>query len=296
MKSLAFLSLSLFVLPLLAQEAPARLPKGARAPEKGAAKRDLAVMEELMGGEALWRANLQRTLEARFLNDSVAAFDPMEFDLDGDGLLSAKEQEAARAEVARRVAREMAAKNAAALAAYDANRDGKIDAAEAKAMQPEIAKAQAQRQEWGLRRQAMLAKYDRDHDGQLSPAERQAMLQQEIEAELFANTKALKKYDRNFNGKLDDDEKDLLRNAWLRIGDRNGNGKLELEELTLLWMEQNRLNNAKAGINRETREQQRLRQFDLDGDGKLNEEEARRADEAERQLKELQVKAPPLEE
>ena len=242
---------------------------------------------------------LQKSQESRLLNDSIAAFDPLEFDANADGWLDEQEKRAAMAAMQKRAAREVERKNAETLYAYDANHNGKLDGKETEPMQAEIAEAKARRQDWSRQRQLMLSRYDANKDGELSLAERQAMAMGEVEEQVFSSSRVLRRYDKNGDGQLDEGEKAKARTAWLETGDRNHNGKLDLAEMyALIRTEQARakeLAGRKDKV-RETPEEQRLRQFDLDGDGQLNAEEKRRADENDRQKRALQIKAPPMEE
>jgi uncharacterized membrane protein len=76
----------------------------------------------------------------------------------------------------------------------------------------------------------MLKKFDKDGDGKLSDEERKAMR----EAMQERNKEKFKKFDKDGDGKLSDEERKAMREAhkaeWIKKFDKDGDGKLSEEE------------------------------------------------------------------
>ncbi len=121
----------------------------------------------------------------------------------------------------------------------------------------------------------MLKKYDKDNDGKLNDEEMKA----------FRDARAkenLEKYDANKDGKLDEEETKKMEAEnprWrgfqpdaetIKKYDKNGDGKLDEEERKTL---------------REAREKEMLAKYDADKDGKLSDEERRKAFDEERKAR-----------
>ena len=194
-----------------------------------------------------------------------------EYDKNKDGKLDEKEQEVARAAFRARMD----------LRRYDTNNDGKLDEKETAARDK--------------RRKEFLDRFDKNKNGQIDEDERGAIGEyyrnrrydtnndgKLDEAETAARDKAnadrekarkemYEKFDKNKNGRIDEDERSGIGDWFrerreLQTYDKNKDGKLDEAET------------AERDKGRAEREKQRAearKQFDKDGDGKLNEAEER---------------------
>jgi Ca2+-binding EF-hand superfamily protein len=125
----------------------------------------------------------------------------------------------------------------------------------------------------------LLKKYDKDSDGKLNDEEMKTFR----EARAKEN---LEKYDANKDGKLDEEETKKMeaenprRRGFqpdaetLKKYDKNGDGKLDDEE-SKAW--------------REVREKEMLAKYDADKDGKLSDEERRKGFDEERKLRQAKA-------
>ena len=216
------------------------------------------------------------------------------------------ETDAALAEVKDRMARlrrQMFAK-------YDLNGDGHIDADEQKAMIDAVGKeAQAELDDLTARR------FDTDGDGRLDEREAAAMekalAEREAGDEKARHERELRLFDANGDGKLDEKESAALAEAnelrlaearhWreqadLQRFDFDGNGKLDEQEQILADIEAVRRDvyaqaGNRADDGRQTWQaavtQWRLRNFDADGDGKINEAEQAEVQKFEKQFRDI---------
>lgn len=193
---------------------------------------------------------------------------------------------------------------------YDLNGDGHIDADEQKAMIDAVAKeAQAELDDLTARR------FDADGDGRLDERETAAMEEALAEGkardEKARYERDLRRFDANGDGKLDAQESAALAEAnelrlaearhWreqadLQRFDFDGNGKLDEQEQLLADIEAVRRDvYAQAGNRADdgrqnwqaTAEQWRLRNFDADGDGKIDEAERSEVQKFEKQFRDI---------
>jgi Ca2+-binding EF-hand superfamily protein len=216
------------------------------------------------------------------------------------------QEAAALAEIKERMARlrrQMFAK-------YDTNGDGHIDADEQKAMVDAVAKdAQAELDDLTARR------FDADGDGRLDERETAAM-EKALAERAAADEKArherdLRLFDANGDGKLDEKESAALAEAnerrlaearqWreradLQWFDLDGDGRLDEREQLLADAEAVRRDvYAQAGNRADdgrqtwqaTVAQWRLRNFDADGDGRIDQAEQAEAAKFEKQLQDV---------
>lgn len=155
------------------------------------------------------------------------------------------------------------------LARYDANGDGKLDENEKGAMRRHLQK------EFEPLRNRMLAAYDSNGDGKLDADEQQAGRKAELAKLDGLRTSMLPKYDANLNGTIDPGERaeirrdgqEFLKDVKAQVTQRydaNNNGVLDPEESAAVSAVAEKLR-------QEMRE--RLKQYDVNGDGKLDEAE-----------------------
>jgi len=190
------------------------------------------------------------------------------YDADGDGQISAKERQA--------MFRQM--RETWELQRYDKNKDGALDDEEKAARDTERENWRRRAEEASKQWEALRAKNDSDGDGQLSAEERQAVVRQ------MRERWELQRYDKNKDGALDDEEKAARdtqresrrkrieemrrrmgqqRRVLIRRWDTDGNGQLSDQE------------RAAMGDQIRRRAQQRQKEMDADGDGKVSGEESR---------------------
>jgi Ca2+-binding EF-hand superfamily protein len=195
-------------------------------------------------------------------------------------------------------------------AKYDLNGDGHIDADEQKAMIDAVGKeAQAELDDLTARR------FDADGDGRLDERETAAM-EKALADRAAADEKArherdLRLFDANGDGKLDAQESAALAEAnelrlaearhWreqadLQRFDFDGNGKLDEQEQILADIEAVRRDvyaqaGNRADDGRQTWQaavtQWRLRNFDADGDGKIDQAEQAEVQKFEKQFRDI---------
>jgi Ca2+-binding EF-hand superfamily protein len=157
----------------------------------------------------------------------------------------------------------------AALKQYDRDRDGRLSDAERETMRKEVF---AERRRSTGRRGGMMfppeivAKYDKDGDGSLNDTEARAA--QEGLTKMFQNLQ--KKYDANGNGNFEPSEIEKLQ------ADAAA-GKLEDVPRFFIQMLGSQGRRPRSGGPPSSGQQMDLRQFDKNGDGRLNEEELRAA-------------------
>ena len=213
------------------------------------------------------------------------------------------------------------------LAAYDANKDGKLvglerDKANRALAAGKVPPRQSSRPVLSMLQppgpEAVKA-HDADKDGKLSPEERGAMWRGRLEER---RADLLRKYDTNSNGELDEDEvraitKEMTDRWTLRRFDKDGDGRLSetesaaAEEATAQWRGRfqewsqrakeltakhdadgdGKLNpEERRAMWQEMRGQWMTRRFDKDGDGKLNPQEADALAKAEAERKAMYEK------
>jgi len=190
------------------------------------------------------------------------------YDSDGDGQISAEERQAMFQQMRGRWE----------LQRYDKNKDGALDDEEKAARDTERENLRRRAEEASKQWEALRAKNDADGDGQLSGAESQAMVRE------MRERSAVQRYDKNKDGALDDEEKAARdaeresqrsraeamrtrmgqqRTDLMRRWDTDGNGQLSDQERAAMRDEVRR------------RAQQRQKEMDADGDGKVSGEESR---------------------
>ncbi len=169
-------------------------------------------------------------------------------------------------------------------------------------------------------RAATLKKYDKNGDGRLNEAEREAMRRDRAKqrsggersgrgaGNFFFPPEVVKRYDKDGDGRLNEEEaqaaRDGMRKQWedvQRKYDANGNGRLEPEEMEALRKDaeagkieglprffsmRGPRSTGRSRVNRI----ESLRQFDQDGDGRLNEAELKAARAERERLREEQAK------
>ena len=189
------------------------------------------------------------------------------YDTDKDGKLSKTEEDTRNKAYAKaREERIEKYRKARELRAHDSNKDGKLD-------DKESAAATAERADRDKRKKEFMTKYDTNGDGRLSgdewkeagPALREAM-----------QKRVIAQYDKNGDGELDEGEKATMQKARdkrrqdgrkryeLQRYDKNKNGTIDKGEAVV---------RDKARAERQKRYITAHKEFDKDGDGKLNEEE-----------------------
>jgi len=194
-------------------------------------------------------------------------------------------------------------------AKYDTNDDGKIDDEERAAMMDSVA-AGAQAELDQLEAQ----KWDADGDGELNEQEaaemESALAERKLRDQRASDLRNLRRWDANGDGELDEQEtavmdearqrQEAARQSWrersdLRMFDLDGNGQLDEQERLLADAEAVRRDiYAKAATRGDngrqkwqaTMAQWRLRNFDADRDGQINEKEQAQAKEFEAKLRE----------
>jgi len=189
------------------------------------------------------------------------------YDKNKDGKLDEKEHETAPAAFRARMD----------LRRYDTNRDGKLD-------EKETAERDRRRKEFydrfdknkngkidedergAIGEYYRNRRYDTNNDGKLD--EKEIAARDKANADREKTRKELyEKFDKNKNGRIDEDERSGIGD-WFRMRryDTNKDGKLDEKETAA---------RDKAEAEREKQRAERRKQFDKDGDGKLNEEEER---------------------
>jgi len=199
------------------------------------------------------------------------------FDKDKNGTLDWFEVRAYREDLRKRV-----------LSAFDANKDGKLVGEERDKANRLLASGRvpaAAARSGGIlgglmgggAGDAETKKYDTDGDGRLSADERRAMFRARMEQRQAA---ALAKFDKNDDGKLDEAERQALREDqrnrfMLRMFDKDGDGEFDeketaaMEQAIAKWREQRaEWEVARAAL---------VKKHDADGDGRLTGEERRAA-------------------
>jgi Ca2+-binding EF-hand superfamily protein len=173
----------------------------------------------------------------------------------------------------------------AALKQYDRNRDGRLSDAERETMRKEVF---AERRRSTGRRGGMMfppeivAKYDKNGDGSLDEAEGRAA--QEGMRKMFQDLQ--KKYDANANGNFEPPEIEKLQ------GDAAA-GKLEDVPRFFIQMLGNQGRRPRFGGPPSSGQQMDLRQFDKNGDGRLDEAELRAARAGLERSRETNGRVPP---
>ena len=210
------------------------------------------------GGEIARRETGQEQLDQR----------AEQFDADGDGQLSAEER---RAMWAQRMGRLEERRQQRRLAEFDADGDGRLS-------EQELAAAQAREQDHRQQRQQQrsVQRYDRDRDGTLSERELLEADASGAQTEGFVQTGQRYLFDRNGDGTVSPDERELslgemhqsfmrLRQQAERVGDSDGDGQLsEAERQAMAERMQRRWNERLEGWQR---------QYDTNGNGQLDEQE-----------------------
>ncbi len=195
-------------------------------------------------------------------------------------------------------------------AKYDTNGDGKIDADEHDAMVGAVAdSAQAEIDQLEAQR------WDTDRDGQLNEQEAAAMeadlAERKLRDQRDSDLRDLRRWDADGDGQLDEQETAAMdearerqlaeRQRWreqadLQRFDLDGDGQLDEQEKLLADAEAVRRDiYAQASSQRDrgrntwqaTMTQWRLRNFDADGDGRINDDEQAEVSKFERQLREV---------
>jgi len=194
-------------------------------------------------------------------------------------------------------------------AKYDTNDDGKIDADERGAMMDSVATdAQAEID------QLEAQKWDADGDGELNEQEtaemEAALAQRKLRDQRAGDLRTLQRWDANGDGELNEQETDAMnearqrqqaaRQSWrersdLQMFDLDGDGQLDEQERLMADAEAVRRDiYAKVATRRDNRRQTwqttmaqwRLRNFDADRDGQINEQEQAEAKKFEAKLRE----------
>jgi len=193
------------------------------------------------------------------------------YDTDSNGRIDEAERKAMVAAIRQEAERELAERRRGS---WDADKDGQLSDAERAAMAAAVAERQAERDKW--LEDVRLRRWDRDGDGQLDETELAAMeaeqARQRAEGERWREEWERKQYDLNDDGKLDDQEQVMLaaararREAYARQREADferRRGEDRWREVTTRW---------------------RLQNFDLDGDGELDQREREEFRGFERQL------------
>ncbi len=250
--------------------------------------------------------------------DKVADF--AKFDTNRDGLLDDAEIEAAKDQVFKRFKAEAKTYNRQVLEHYDLDQNGKLDGLRRDG-QPdselELFRRLVSWHEQGEQIQkTLIAKFDIDGDGQLSGDELRQALELRVAMEYERSLTVLfRECDKNHDGKFDELELAEAKQLAIKRYDRNEDNDVDARESFLAVMEaqlaldgvdlpqwgikrtalRNGLVNGRRPIPTTSIADQ-IKRFDLDGDGRLNAEEQKRANEAQQQQQQQQVIAPPIDE
>jgi Ca2+-binding EF-hand superfamily protein len=133
-------------------------------------------------------------------------------------------------------------------------------------------------------------RYDADGDGKLSAAELATAAQKLVDASLPV---LFKEFDKNGNGVLDGAERQAALAAALKEYDLNSDGKIDFDEAVKMYHKVKAVRKVEIARDAQNHKAVKMVQrYDFDGDGKLSDEELRRAKE----MKQENIKAPPLDE
>ena len=133
-------------------------------------------------------------------------------------------------------------------------------------------------------------RYDTDGDGKLSEAEKMVAAQKLVDASLPVLFKEL---DKNGNGVLEGAERQAALAAALKEYDLNNDGKIDFDEAVKMYHKAKGLRKVETMKDAQNNKADKMvRRYDFDGDGKLSEEELRRAKE----MKQENILARPLDD
>lgn len=235
--------------PVLAERA--RIDEPTTAPAGGQADAALAEIKERM---------------ARLRQQTFA-----KYDTNGDGHVDAEEHKAMVDAIAKDAHAEL---DELAARQFDADGDGRLDEQETAAMEKALAERAASDEQ--ARRQRDLRLFDANGDGQLDEQESAAMAEanerQLAEARLWRQQADLQRFDANGDGQLDEQEQLLAdteavrRDVYAQAGNRTDSGRQTMQAAVAQW---------------------RLRNFDADGDGKIDQAEQAEVQKFEKQLRDV---------
>lgn len=186
-----------------------------------------------------------------------------EFDVNGDGVIDRREAHALRVALGERAIVDKQWEKIA-----DRNKDGKVDAHEAKVF-------------WRKHKSKVDTpiekKYDADGNGWLSGSEAKKMLGDlatliKTNGKAKVNTPLEKQFDANADGIIDSaeaqalldaiDERSVVDTRWESLADKNNDGKVDAKEANIFWKRH------KAKVNTPLK-----KKYDINGDGILTENE-----------------------
>lgn len=218
----------------------------------------------------------------------------LEADANKDGVIDEAEAKAAEAKFIALFHQRIKDHNAQIIQRFDKNGDGVLDDQEKAVMKEAMEKLSTTLRTKTENFNEVYRRLDKDGSGQISPEEFQGFM---AELQKQALPVLFKEFDKNGDGKLEGDELPAAQAAMMKKYNLNHDDQLSLLELRPLWRDATE--HGKALRTEQTRknvEDQMKKRFDLNGDGMLDEQEKARAADELRKIRGKGVMAPPQPE